>query len=261
MPPSELATQAESDAARYIKHVLPRPPGASPDSPGGTTGKPVAHLPDKINATYAEIQRLGEEKLILATKLIELMTKTRNRLDMSISEVRKLQGDIPDVGIGLGYSGSFSHGGFISGGGGASYATRASAAPATPMPTPRTGSDGGLGSGRDPAGQISESLRNALMSAQATPSPAAASADSQPPNKSTFLIALQVMTHFFLLRASLGWNTIYQASRTKLYTVCISSLCDSFPFRGCVAAFTSISPSASYSQSCRSIASERRPGR
>ena len=79
----------------------------------------------KIEAAYAEIDKLAVEKLGLAERIVELITRARARLDHDVGKVLVLQGEPPD-----GFSGF----------GGSTFT---------------------LG-GRNPVGQINESLRNAF---------------------------------------------------------------------------------------------------
>lgn len=92
-----------------------------------------AQLPAKIQASYAEIDRLAVEKLELAQRIVDLIARARARLDHDLSKVLVLQGETPDVASGLSSAhGSLSgHGSFTLG-------------------------------GRNPVNQINESLRNAF---------------------------------------------------------------------------------------------------
>lgn len=66
---------------------------ASP-TPNGSNSK--AHLPGRISAAYAEIEALTAEKISIAQQIIELLTRTRARLDGDLSKVRILQGESPE---------------------------------------------------------------------------------------------------------------------------------------------------------------------
>lgn len=90
-------------------------------------------IPAKIQELYAELHEISNEKCILAQCLIDLIERTRSRLDVDLVKVKYLQGDAPD---------SISSLGKVSSG-------------------IALGLDFGP-SGRNPAQQISESLRNAL---------------------------------------------------------------------------------------------------
>ncbi|KAF8806250.1 hypothetical protein BYT27DRAFT_7191566 [Phlegmacium glaucopus] len=66
---------------------------ASP-TPNGSNSK--AHLPGRISAAYAEVEALSNEKISIARQIIELLTRTRARLDGDLSRVRILQGESPE---------------------------------------------------------------------------------------------------------------------------------------------------------------------
>ncbi|KAF9072007.1 hypothetical protein BDP27DRAFT_1401140 [Rhodocollybia butyracea] len=85
----ELQSQIDSDGARWIKHTLR---GAA-NSVSASPTKSVSHLPAKINESYVEIDRLSEEKLALAERVVDLITRTCTRLDVDLDRTRVLQGD------------------------------------------------------------------------------------------------------------------------------------------------------------------------
>jgi len=92
-----------------------------------------AQLPAKIQASYAEIDKLAAEKLELSQRVVELITRARARLDHDLSKVLILQGETPEIMNGLGNSPSSlgGHNSFTLG-------------------------------GRNPVNHINESLRNAI---------------------------------------------------------------------------------------------------
>lgn len=55
-----------------------------------------AHFPARISVAYAEIDSLANEKIALAQRIIDLLTRTRARLDSDLAKVRLLQGESPD---------------------------------------------------------------------------------------------------------------------------------------------------------------------
>lgn len=132
----ELQQEIDRDSARYIRHSLRSSSSPTPTDPSQRAPSPkTAGLPAKIQASYAEIHEISNEKCLLAQRLIDLITRTRARLDSDIVKVKYLQGEVPDATSALG----------------------------------KAGSAVGLGvdfgpTGRNPAQQISESLRNALIS-------------------------------------------------------------------------------------------------
>lgn len=137
----ELQQEIDKDSAKYIRHSR-RASSASvtPPSPSSRAPSPKSmSIPAKISASYAEIHELAAEKCALAERLIDIITRTRTRLDYDITKVRTLQGDPPEV---------------------IAASMAAASKPLTVLPSLSTD---GLGApGRNPALAISESLRNAL---------------------------------------------------------------------------------------------------
>ncbi|KAG5653842.1 hypothetical protein H0H81_010115 [Sphagnurus paluster] len=135
----ELQVDIDKDSAKYIRHSI-RASVSIPSSPSSRAPSPKSGaLPAKIEAAYAEINKLSAEKITLAQTLIELINRTRSRLDSDLAKVRILQGETVDYASALGSS--------------------LSAMPGI-----------GLGlSGANPAAQVTDSLRNALTSAPTIP--------------------------------------------------------------------------------------------
>jgi chromatin modification-related protein YNG2 len=142
----ELQQEIDRDSSRYIRHSLraynsassstsvsPSPAASRAPSPKSS------HLPAKITAAYAEINELSQEKCVLAQRMIDLVSRTRARLDADLTKVRVLQGEIPDQAI----------------------SARLTRTP-TLVSTPLLDAEVYSGSSRNPASQISESLRTAL---------------------------------------------------------------------------------------------------
>ncbi|TFK25299.1 hypothetical protein FA15DRAFT_364806 [Coprinopsis marcescibilis] len=125
----ELQTEIDKDSSKYIRHYLrqtaPIPRDQSPKS---------AVIPGKISAAYLEIHTLATEKQELAEKLIELIERTRTRLDIELNKVRVLQGE-PVV---------------------ESYSTLTTPIATTPVFSPNSEPF------KNPALAVTESLRNAL---------------------------------------------------------------------------------------------------
>jgi len=65
-------------------------------SPTSNGSNSKAHLPGRISVAYAEIEALTAEKISIARQIIELLSRTRARLDEDRSKVRILQGEAPD---------------------------------------------------------------------------------------------------------------------------------------------------------------------
>jgi hypothetical protein len=136
----DIQQEVQKEASKYIRHTLRNVQAQSQSGTPLTSPIPTkekdAQLPAKIQASYAEIDKLAAEKLELAQRIVELITRARARLDYDLSKVLVLQGETPDAVNGLGIShGSLSgHGSFTLG-------------------------------GRNPVNQINESLRNAFAGA------------------------------------------------------------------------------------------------
>ncbi|TFK43877.1 hypothetical protein BDQ12DRAFT_702837 [Crucibulum laeve] len=102
-----LQQEIAKDQSRYIKHSLKSIPAPSPSSknsdvtPAPTLigNGPKPHLPGRISAAYAEIDKLSEQKMTLAQRIIELISRTRARLDSDLTRVRVLQGESPDEAL------------------------------------------------------------------------------------------------------------------------------------------------------------------
>ncbi|KAF9469158.1 hypothetical protein BDZ94DRAFT_1279116 [Collybia nuda] len=157
----ELQQEIDKDSAKYIRHSLRA--SSLPSSPSSRAPSPKSSaLPAKIAASYAEIQQLSNDKCALAQTLIELVSRTRSRLDSDLTKVRVLQGEVVDYPSALGSSITAVPGIGL----------------AATLPEPY-----GV-TGRNPAMQVTESLRSALAAPtladirQASAVPLSASAGS-----------------------------------------------------------------------------------
>ncbi|GLB34861.1 putative chromatin modification-related protein [Lyophyllum shimeji] len=100
----ELQQDIDKDAAKYIRHSV-RASTSVPSSPSSRAPSPKSTaLPGKIDAAYAEINQLSAEKCALAQTLVDLITRTRARLDSDLAKVRILQGETVDYASALGSS-------------------------------------------------------------------------------------------------------------------------------------------------------------
>jgi hypothetical protein len=158
----ELQQEIDKDSAKYILHSRQASSAStSLPSPSSPTLSSKTPIPEKISASYAEIQELATEKCALAQQLIELLSKTRSRLDIDIVKVKMLQGESPDTPTVVSRSG------------------------ARPLAATPTLENSGVIS-RNPALAISESLRNAFALTSAADSPSVTPpAPSGPATKST----------------------------------------------------------------------------
>ena len=142
---SELQQEIDKDSAKYIRHSR-QVSSASTSPPSSPTLSPKTPIQVKISASYAEIQELASEKCALAQQLIELLSKTRARLDIDIVKVKMLQGESPET---------------------PTVASRSGARPLAVTPTLENSG----AKGRNPALAISESLRNAFALTSTLDSP------------------------------------------------------------------------------------------
>jgi chromatin modification-related protein YNG2 len=170
----EIQLEIAKESAKYIRHSLrhasvppsPSTPAASSSaapSPSTPAPGPKAHLPPKIATSFAEIDRLAVEQLALSQRIVDLIARTKARLDSDLAKVGVLQGDTidaPKPGFG---------------------------APLPLVAAGLGGADGYVLHGRNPALQISESLRNALAASPtaeiALPATASAIGPSAPKSK------------------------------------------------------------------------------
>lgn len=125
--------------------VTPSPAPSTPEAAtSGATRSPTPnskpHLPARIAASFAEMDQLSDEKVALAQRVIELLTRTKARLDASLARVRVLQGEPEE--------------------------TRARSSPYSSRRLPVYSYGGGL-EGLSPAQQISDNLRTAHATSSA----------------------------------------------------------------------------------------------
>jgi chromatin modification-related protein YNG2 len=158
-----------SNSASSSSSVSPSPAASRAPSPKS------ALIPGKISAAYAEINDLSAEKIVLAQRIIDLVSRTRARLDADLTKVRVLQGEIPDQ----------------------SFSARVPRTPSIAS-APLLDAEIYVGASRNPASQISESLRTALGASASMPNigqqvpltpvmPAAVSISAGPAQKSTYI--------------------------------------------------------------------------
>ena len=95
----ELQTEIDKDSAKYTRRSRHTSTASvTPPSPSSRAPSPKSVLvPAKISASYAEIQELATEKCALAERLIEIISRTRSKLDVDIVKVRTLQGEPPEL--------------------------------------------------------------------------------------------------------------------------------------------------------------------
>lgn len=84
---SELLQEITKENSRYIRHSLRS--GATPLSTKDE------QIPQKIDQSYAEVDKLAQEKIQLADRLGTLIQRARTRLDYDLRRVLILQGEDP----------------------------------------------------------------------------------------------------------------------------------------------------------------------
>ncbi|KAJ7785891.1 hypothetical protein B0H16DRAFT_1488382 [Mycena metata] len=155
----DLQQEIDRDSSRYIRHSLKASSSAS--SSTSVSPSPAASrapspksmlLPGKISAAYAEINELSAEKIALAQRIIDLISRTRARLDVDLTKVRVLQGELPEPTFAPTAAGG--------------RVTRTPSTASVPLlETENIYS----GSSRNPASQIGDSLRAALGGSASLP--------------------------------------------------------------------------------------------
>jgi chromatin modification-related protein YNG2 len=104
---TEIQQNIAKDQSRYIKSSLKQSSylptntvgsreQSATASPTPNSSNSKAHLPGRISVAYAEIEALTNEKISIARQIVELLTRTRARLDGDLSKVRILQGESPE---------------------------------------------------------------------------------------------------------------------------------------------------------------------
>ena len=80
----EIQQEIAKESSRYIRHALRHPTATPP----------------KVASLYVEVDRIGSEKIALAQRIVDLMARTRTRLDVDLARVGVLQGEIAENGGG-----------------------------------------------------------------------------------------------------------------------------------------------------------------
>jgi len=87
---TELQQEAAKEASRYIRHSGRSTPGAPPN-PKDTA------IHETVKEYYAQIEQLADEKLVLAQRVVDLISRARAKLDHELSRVLVQQGEDPTV--------------------------------------------------------------------------------------------------------------------------------------------------------------------
>ena len=87
---TELQQEAAKEASRYIRHSGRSTPGAPPNPKD-------AAIHETVKEYYAQIEQLADEKLVLAQRVVDLISRARAKLDHELLRVLVQQGDDPNV--------------------------------------------------------------------------------------------------------------------------------------------------------------------
>ncbi|KAI6130253.1 hypothetical protein EDD16DRAFT_1077189 [Pisolithus croceorrhizus] len=140
----ELQQEITRDSHKYIRHVL----RSDSDGPNKDKDRPSpVHPAEKIKSAQKTLEQLADEKVAIAQRIVNLLSRKRSRLDYDLARVLALQGEPDPAAIVAGA--------------------------AQPILSSGTGV-GAIGSGyilggRNPAAQINESLRNAFAGGMPVP--------------------------------------------------------------------------------------------
>ncbi|THH12711.1 hypothetical protein EW146_g7440 [Bondarzewia mesenterica] len=83
---AEIQQEIQKESAKYIRHSIRN--GTAPVSAKD------GQIPQKIKEDYAQIDRLAEEKVKLAQRVVALIQRAKARLDYDLGKVLVLQGDL-----------------------------------------------------------------------------------------------------------------------------------------------------------------------
>ncbi|THH30322.1 hypothetical protein EUX98_g3862 [Antrodiella citrinella] len=87
---AELQQEINKESSKYIRHSL----RASGGQAQALSPKDAA-IPELVKAHYAEIDKLSDEKIALAERIVRLIARAQVRLEADLSKVMVLQGDEP----------------------------------------------------------------------------------------------------------------------------------------------------------------------
>jgi chromatin modification-related protein YNG2 len=83
---TELQQEIQKESSKYVRHAL--------RNPGQAVGAKDQPIPEKVQEDYAEIARLGEEKVKLSQRVVQLVNRARARLDHDLARMLVLQGEL-----------------------------------------------------------------------------------------------------------------------------------------------------------------------
>ncbi|KAG1768688.1 hypothetical protein EDD22DRAFT_871541 [Suillus occidentalis] len=140
----DIQNDLAKEAHKYMRHSL-RSDGTDPASKekDGTPAPPI----EKLKDAQTKLSALSDEKIALASRIVDLLSRKRARLEYDLGRVLVLQGETDPASVFAG------------------------AAASTPVAAAglASGTAGYVLGGRNPAAQINESLRNAFAGGHATP--------------------------------------------------------------------------------------------
>ncbi|KAF9645511.1 hypothetical protein BDM02DRAFT_3189658 [Thelephora ganbajun] len=85
----ELQQEVAKEASRYIRH-------SGRSTPSAPNPKDTA-IHEIVKEHYAQIEQLADEKLVLAQRVVDLISRARAKLDHDLSKVLVQQGEDPSV--------------------------------------------------------------------------------------------------------------------------------------------------------------------
>ncbi|KAG1752458.1 uncharacterized protein EDB91DRAFT_1243224 [Suillus paluster] len=140
----EIQNDLAKEAHKYMRHSL-RSEGTDPSKEKDRT--PLAPPTEKLKDAQEKLSVLSDEKIALASRIVELLSRKRARLEHDLGRVLVLQGETDPAAVFAGATAS------------------------TPVSVSGLGSGtaGYVLGGRNPVAQINESLRNAFAGGTATP--------------------------------------------------------------------------------------------
>jgi chromatin modification-related protein YNG2 len=80
---TEIQQEINKETARYLKHSL-----------AGKSTPKDSNVHSKVSADYTTLSELSEEKIALAQRLVTIISRARQRLNVDLGKVLVLQGDL-----------------------------------------------------------------------------------------------------------------------------------------------------------------------
>ncbi|OJA19910.1 hypothetical protein AZE42_03762 [Rhizopogon vesiculosus] len=140
----DILNDLAKEAHKHVRHSLRSDP-ADPSKDKDRT--PPSPPTEKLKDAQEKLSALSDEKVALASRIVELLSRKRARLEYDLGRVLVLQGEADPAAI---------------------FATAVSSTPVS-VSALGVGAAGYVLGGRNPAAQINESLRNAFAGGAVTP--------------------------------------------------------------------------------------------